>query len=103
MADFWEKSASDNQSQLGSGGALADLRHGRSRFFDNLVGKVLAAATLEFAAHGAIGRFRIGAAALGGGANVAIAKDIARADNHRRGIYTIMRTIRKSIIVTASC
>lgn len=86
MADFWEKLANDNQSQPDSGSALADLvRHG-ARLADNFVRQVLAAAALEVATHGAVSGFSIGAAAPGGGANVAIAKDIARADDHGVGI-----------------
>ncbi len=95
MADFWEKSANDNQSQPRLGSALADLVGGGPRLADDFVGQVLAAATLELAAHRSIGRLRIGAAAHGGGTNVALAKDIARADDPRARTYTIMRTIRK--------
>ena len=77
-----------------SGGARIH-RRGLGQFFsDDLLGEVLATAAFELATHRAVRRFGVAMAAVGRGADIALANHIARTDDHGRNM-TLMRTIRK--------
>ena len=84
MAEIREKYAIESQSQsrVASGGVAVGPGRGAVRFFDDVVGKILAAAAGEITAHRAIGGLRIAAAAVSRGPEVGIANHVAATNDH---------------------
>jgi hypothetical protein len=84
MADFCEKYANDNQSQLGSGRVPAlHPEELAALLLDDFGGVVEAAAAFGLDTKTGVGAARTGRTAAGGGANVGLANQVAATHYHR--------------------